>query len=59
MVERGPNRSTAMAGNGDRLRETITQLSDVGRILGEGSGDIVDDACGDTSSVGCQRGLVC
>lgn len=32
----------AMAGNGDRLRETITQLSDVGRILGEGSGDIVD-----------------
>ena len=23
------------------------------------SGDIVDDACGDTSSVGCQRGLVC
>ncbi|MGK2868697.1 MAG: MCE family protein [Mycobacterium sp.] len=31
----------AMAGNGDRLRETITQLSDVGRILGEGSGDIV------------------
>lgn len=32
----------AMAGNGDRLRETITQLSDVGRILGEGSGNIVD-----------------
>ncbi len=32
----------AMAGNGDRLRETITQLSDVGRVLGEGSGDIVD-----------------
>jgi phospholipid/cholesterol/gamma-HCH transport system substrate-binding protein len=31
----------AMAGNGDRLRETITQLSDVGRVLGEGSGDIV------------------
>lgn len=32
----------AMAGNGDRLRETITQLSDVGRILGDGSGDIVE-----------------
>jgi virulence factor Mce-like protein len=32
----------AMAGNGDRLRETITQLSDVGRVLGEGSGDIVE-----------------
>ncbi|MCF6388682.1 MCE family protein [Mycobacterium sp. MBM] len=32
----------AMAGNGDRLHETITQLSDVGRVLGEGSGDIVE-----------------
>lgn len=31
----------AMAGNGEKLRETITQLSDVGRILGKGSGDIV------------------
>lgn len=31
----------AMAGNGDKLRETITQLSSVGRILGNGSGDIV------------------
>ncbi|BBX17839.1 mammalian cell entry protein [Mycolicibacterium duvalii] len=31
----------AMAGNGDKLRETIAQLSGVGRILGEGSGDIV------------------
>jgi len=31
----------AMAGNGDKLRETIRQLSDVGRILGNGSGDIV------------------
>ncbi|MGE2834710.1 MCE family protein [Mycobacterium sp. SMC-4] len=31
----------AMAGNGDKLRETITQLTGVGRILGEGSGDIV------------------
>ncbi|ORW66172.1 mammalian cell entry protein [Mycolicibacter senuensis] len=31
----------AMAGNGDKLRDTITQLSDVGRILGQGSGDIV------------------
>lgn len=32
----------AMAGNGDRLRTTITQMSEVGRILGEGSGNIVD-----------------
>ncbi|BBZ01861.1 mammalian cell entry protein [Mycolicibacterium chitae] len=31
----------AMAGNGDKFRRTITELSDVGRILGEGSGDIV------------------
>ncbi|WP_082109568.1 MCE family protein [Mycobacterium sp. UM_Kg1] len=31
----------AMAGNGDRLRQTITQLADVGRVLGKGSGDIV------------------
>lgn len=31
----------AMDGNGDKLRETITQLSGVGRILSEGSGDIV------------------
>lgn len=32
----------AMDGNGDKLRDTITQLSGVGRILGEGSGDIVE-----------------
>ena len=32
----------AMDGNGDKLRETITQLSEVGRVLGEGSGNIVD-----------------
>ncbi|CAJ1509688.1 MCE family protein [[Mycobacterium] holstebronense] len=31
----------AMAGNGEKLRETITQLADVGRVLGKGSGDIV------------------
>ncbi|BBZ23997.1 MCE family protein [Mycolicibacter hiberniae] len=31
----------AMAGNGDKLRQTITQLADVGRVLGKGSGDIV------------------
>lgn len=30
----------AMAGNGDKLKETITQLSGIGRVLGEGSGDI-------------------
>ncbi|MGV0746494.1 MCE family protein [Mycolicibacterium sp. XJ870] len=34
--------ANAMAGNGDRLRETITQLSAVGRVLGEGSGSIID-----------------
>jgi phospholipid/cholesterol/gamma-HCH transport system substrate-binding protein len=28
-------------GNGDRLRQTLTQLSGVGRILANGSGDIV------------------
>ena len=32
--------ANAMSGNGAKLRETITQLSGVGRILGEGSGDI-------------------
>lgn len=32
----------AMAGNGEKLKETITQLSAVGRILGEGSGNIAD-----------------
>ncbi|MFL0275591.1 MCE family protein [Mycobacterium sp. SMC-19] len=30
----------AMSGNGEKLRETITQLADVGRVLGKGSGDI-------------------
>ncbi|CAJ1587370.1 MCE family protein [[Mycobacterium] wendilense] len=30
----------AMAGNGDRLRQTVTELSEVGRVLGQGSGDI-------------------
>ncbi|TFV57877.1 MCE family protein [Mycobacterium sp. PS03-16] len=34
--------ATAMDGNGDKLRETIAQLSGVGRILADGSGDIVD-----------------
>lgn len=32
----------AMAGNGEKLRQTLTQLSGVGRILADGSGDIVD-----------------
>ena len=32
----------AMAGNGDKLRQTLAQLSGVGRILADGSGDIVD-----------------
>ncbi|CAJ1581274.1 MCE family protein [[Mycobacterium] wendilense] len=34
--------ANAMDGNGAKLRETITQLSGVSRILAEGSGDIVD-----------------
>ena len=32
----------AMDGNGDKLRQTVDQLSGVGRILADGSGDIVD-----------------
>ncbi len=34
--------ANAMAGNGDKLRQAITQLSKVGRILANGSGNIVD-----------------
>lgn len=34
--------ANAMDGNGDKLRETLAQLSDVGRILASGSGNIVD-----------------
>ena len=34
--------ANAMNGNGDKLRETITQLSQVGRVLADGSGSIVD-----------------
>jgi phospholipid/cholesterol/gamma-HCH transport system substrate-binding protein len=34
--------ANAMNGNGDKLREAITQLSGVGRILANGSGDIVE-----------------
>jgi phospholipid/cholesterol/gamma-HCH transport system substrate-binding protein len=33
--------ANAMEGNGAKLRETIAQLSGVGRILADGSGDIV------------------
>jgi len=33
--------ANALDGNGDKLRETIAQLSGVGRILADGSGDIV------------------
>ncbi|HEY9313232.1 MCE family protein [Williamsia sp.] len=33
--------ATAMDGNGDKLRQTVDQLSGVGRILADGSGDIV------------------
>ncbi len=32
----------AMRGNGDKLRQTIAQLSGVGRILAEGSGNVVE-----------------
>jgi virulence factor Mce-like protein len=32
----------ALGGNGDKLRQTLTQLSGVGRILANGSGNIVD-----------------
>ncbi|MEB3068202.1 MCE family protein [[Mycobacterium] vasticus] len=34
--------ANAMNGNGERLRQTLAQLSGVGRILADGSGDIVD-----------------
>ena len=34
--------AAAMDGNGDKLRQTLTELSGVGRILADGSGDIVD-----------------
>lgn len=34
--------ANAMEGNGAKLRETLAQLSGVGRILADGSGNIVD-----------------
>jgi virulence factor Mce-like protein len=34
--------ANAMSGNGDKLRQTLAQLSGVGRILADGSGNIVD-----------------
>ncbi len=34
--------ATALDGNGDKLRETIKQLSGLSRILADGSGNIVD-----------------
>jgi virulence factor Mce-like protein len=34
--------ANAMDGNGDKLRQTLAQLSGVGRILADGSTDIVD-----------------
>jgi phospholipid/cholesterol/gamma-HCH transport system substrate-binding protein len=34
--------ANAMGGNGDKLRQTLAELSGVGRILAEGSGNIVD-----------------
>lgn len=33
--------ATAMGGNGEKLRETLRQLSGAGRILADGSGDLV------------------
>jgi ABC-type transporter Mla subunit MlaD len=34
--------ANALDGNGDKLRQTLAQLSGVGRILAKGSGDIAD-----------------
>ena len=34
--------ANAMAGNGDKLRETIRQMSGISRVLADGSGNIVD-----------------
>ncbi|OBF28485.1 MCE family protein, partial [Mycobacterium sp. ACS4331] len=34
--------ANAMSGNGDKLRNTLAQLSKVGRVLAEGSGDITE-----------------
>jgi virulence factor Mce-like protein len=34
--------ANAMDGNGDKLRQTLSQLAGVSRILADGSGDIVD-----------------
>ncbi|MET0703439.1 MAG: MCE family protein [Mycobacterium sp.] len=34
--------ANAMNGNGDKLRQSIAQLSGVGRILADGSGNVVD-----------------
>jgi len=34
--------ANALDGNGGKLRQTLTELSGVGRILGDGSGNIVD-----------------
>jgi phospholipid/cholesterol/gamma-HCH transport system substrate-binding protein len=34
--------ANALAGNGDKLRQTLAQLAGLGRILADGSGNIVD-----------------
>ncbi|WUA10409.1 MCE family protein [Nocardia sp. NBC_01377] len=34
--------ANALEGNGDKLRQTLAQLSGVGRILADGSGDLVE-----------------
>ena len=34
--------ANALGGNGDKLRQTLAQLSGVGRILADGSGNLVD-----------------
>ncbi|WP_319448170.1 MULTISPECIES: MCE family protein [unclassified Mycobacterium] len=38
--------ATAMDGNGDKLRQTLTQLAGVGRILANGSGNIAETVKG-------------
>jgi virulence factor Mce-like protein len=45
----------ALEGNGDKLRQTLTELSGVGRILANGSGDIVEILKNLQSFVGALR----
>jgi phospholipid/cholesterol/gamma-HCH transport system substrate-binding protein len=45
----------AMAGNGEKFRETLRQLSGTGRILAEGSGDLVDTIKNLSTFIGALR----